>query len=234
MGLRWENSSLTLDMEVLTMETNNPHVSQLWARLKSMENELRFDGKAYPEGMCSFPFQLQGQGFFPGGDGLWRDENQLSTANEGTLHPGGVMFLGNDFGVLDSYKKLETKGFENVPTWRHIKLRIKSAGIPTELAFFTNAIMGLRLDGKALTQRSWETMAGFPKFCEEFLDFQLATLKPRLTVVMGPHAKAAFDALGLKSAAGRVLYTTHPYADYGFSEDRRAADIAELKMAWNA
>jgi hypothetical protein len=215
------------------MEIINPNVAQLWKRLEDMEDELRFDGKAYPEGMCSFPFRLQGQGFFPGGDGLWRSENALSVSSDGVLPVGGVVFLANDFGVLKSYEKLEAKGFENVPTWRHIKLRVEAAGIPPELAFFTNAIIGLRVDGKALSQRSWQLMPGFSGFCRDFLDFQLATLKPTLTVVMGDHARSAFEALGDKSAAGRVLYTTHPYADFGLSTQRRAAGIAELSNTWS-
>ncbi|WP_263379656.1 hypothetical protein [Granulicella paludicola] len=212
--------------------TRTVEVAQLWERLEAMENDLRFDGKHYPRGMCRFPFRLAGQGFFPGGDGMWRDDGELASQKAGKIQQGGVLFLGNDFGVLDSYKKLEKKGFENVPTWRHIKLRAASAGIPSELTFFTNAIMGLRIDGKALSPRSWQTMAGVPKFCEEFLDFQLTTVKPRLTVVMGPHAKDAFDALATKSKAGKVLYTTHPYADFNFPPARRAADIAELKASW--
>jgi hypothetical protein len=142
------------------------------------------------------------------------------------------LFLANDFGVLETFKKLEKTGFENVPTWRHLKLRAVSACIPTELTFFSNAIMGLRESGTALDPRSWQKMPGFPQFCGEFLNYQLTVLQPRLTVVMGPHAKAAFDALADKSSAGRVLYTTHPYADYSFSKERRAADIAELKSAW--
>jgi len=218
----------------MEIDTKNKDVAQLWQRLEAMENELRFEGKSYPTGMCRFPFRLTGQGFFPGGDGMWRNDDELSLEKNGALPQGGVLFLGNDFGILDSYKRLEKKGFENVPTWRHIKLRVKSADIPSELTFFTNAIMGLRVDGKALTQRSWRSMRDFPQFCEEFLDFQLAALRPNLTVVMGPHAGIAFDALANKSAAGKVLYTTHPYADYGFSAERRAADISELKRAWQS
>ena len=216
------------------MPKNNDiaNVSQLWGRLEAMENEGRFKGNGYPDGMCAFPFRLTGQGFFPGGDGLWRNDGELSQKGNGVLRQGGTVFLANDFGVLKTYRKLGKKGFENVPTWRHIKLRAIGAGIPTELTFFTNAIMGLRIDGTALTQRSWQKMPGFPSFCEEFLGYQLDALKPRLTVVMGAHAKAAFDSLADKRAAGHVLYTTHPYADYSFSEQRRAVDIAELKAAW--
>jgi hypothetical protein len=210
------------------------HVEQLWNRLEAMENELRFDGKSYPAGMCPFPFRLTGQGFFPGGDGLWRNGEELTSKKDGAIHQGGCLFLGNDFGVLETYKKLEKKGYENVPTWRHIKLRASAANIPEPLAFFTNAIMGLRISGTALTRCSWQKIPEFSQFCAEFLDFQLTVLKPKLTVVMGPDAKAAFDTLANKSAAGRVLYTTHPYADFNFSVERRAADIAELSEAWHS
>jgi hypothetical protein len=64
-----------------------------------MEEEKRFNGKAYPEGMSVFPFRLAGQGFFPGGDGLWRDDTQLAASSPGLVSVGGIMFLGNDFGT---------------------------------------------------------------------------------------------------------------------------------------
>jgi hypothetical protein len=152
----------------------------------------------------------------------------------GALQQGGVLFLANDFGVLKSYQKLARNGFENVLTWRNVKRRVIAAAIPVESTFFTNAIMGLRVDGTALTQKSWQKMPRFSQFCREFLDFQLSALKPRLTVVMGPHARSAFDALGNPSYAGKVLYTTHPYADFSFSDQRRASDVAELRSAWQS
>jgi len=214
-------------------DTKQIYVSQLWQRLEEMERELRFDGKAYPGGMCPFPFRLKGQGFFPGGDGLWRDDSDLSAAKDGKLLQGGVVFLANDFGVLSSFQRLEERSFENVPTWRNIKHRAVGAGIPVASTFFTNAIMGLRVDGTALTPKSWQKMGRFSEFCGEFLDFQLDILKPRLTVIMGPQAKTAFDALGNSFRAGRVLYTTHPYGDFNFSQKRKESDIAELKAAWD-
>jgi hypothetical protein len=44
--------------EVFKMQVSAKQVdvSQLWLRLGEMEGELRFEGKAYPDGMCSFPF----------------------------------------------------------------------------------------------------------------------------------------------------------------------------------
>src|SRR5215469_2237441 len=121
-------------------------VFDLWRRLEQQEDEYRFGWRRYPVGMCSFPFRLTGQGFFPGGDGLWRNESELGAASRGILPQRGTVFVGNDFGTLASFRKLQGRGYENVPTWRHIKARIASAKIPSECTFFTNAIVGLRED----------------------------------------------------------------------------------------
>jgi hypothetical protein len=77
-------------------------------------------------------------------------------------------------------------------------------------------------------------MPQFAEFCGEFLRFQLQTVKPRLVVVMGPDAGESFDAFGKSSFSGRVLYTTHPYADFNFSAERLATDVAILRDAWQA
>jgi hypothetical protein len=60
-------------------------VMKLWAKLERMEQEQRFNGAAYPVGMTRFPFRLKGQGFFPGEDGLWRDEGHISRRALGAL-----------------------------------------------------------------------------------------------------------------------------------------------------
>ena len=216
------------------MTTSSEDVMTLWAKLESMEQEQRFDGAAYPDGMAQFPFRLKGQGFFPGGDGLWRDEGHISESSNGSMGQHGIVFLGNDFGTLASYKKLQSNGFENVPTWRHIKKRAVAAHLPVGALFFTNTILGLREEGSALTKQSWKKMPKFAEFCGEFLRFQLQTVKPRLVVVMGPNARESFDAFGKPSFSGSVLYTTHPYADFNFSAERLATDVTLLRDAWQS
>ncbi|MGA2887502.1 MAG: hypothetical protein ABSE51_05570 [Terracidiphilus sp.] len=206
-------------------------VNVLWDRLEVMEHEMRFDGRSYPRGMCKFPFRLAGQGFFPGGDGLWRQDSALSAVRDGSLPIGGVIFLGNDFGTLASYNRRRSASFENVPTWRHIKARVCYAEIPSEKTFFTNAILGLREEGSALGKKSWQSIPEFALFCGEFLRFQLETLAPRLVVILGPHARESFDALAKKTSA-KVLYTTHPYADFGLSKDRLKDEVHALAKAW--
>ncbi|HEY1984478.1 MAG TPA: hypothetical protein VGG85_03670 [Terracidiphilus sp.] len=207
-------------------------VNDLWNRLEEMERELRFDGRSYPKGMCSFPFKLSGQGFFPGGDGLWRDLDQLGAVKDGLLPRSGVVFLGNDFGTLQTCNKWKRRGYEIVPTWKHLKYRIQSAKIPPDKTFFTNAILGLREVGSALDKKCWQTMASFAQFCGQFLSYELEVLAPKLVVVMGPDARVAFDTLTLNDRPFRVFYTTHPYADFGFSQNRLTEEIEALAVAW--
>ena len=43
------------------------------------------------------------------------------------------MFVGNDFGTMDSYPPAAGQGYENPPTWRHLKARVTRAGLPPEI-----------------------------------------------------------------------------------------------------
>ena len=60
---------------------------------------------------------LQAELFLPGGDGLWRDDTQLSNGSSGLVAKNGIMFLANDFGTLNTYKKRRNKRF--LKTRRH-------------------------------------------------------------------------------------------------------------------
>jgi hypothetical protein len=196
--------------------------------------------------MCAFPFHLSGQGFFPGGDGLWRSDSEIAKSTLGTLPRGGAMFVGNDFGTITSYEKLRAKGFENPLTWKHVKERIRRAAIPEDLTFFTNAVMGLRTEGKALDKKDWSKMPLFADFCREFFLFQIEAVKPRLVVVMGPNPRTtleslavattvvngAFPAVKIGSHNTTIYYSTHPYGDFNFSEKRKAEVGATLSQAW--
>jgi hypothetical protein len=214
-----------------------------------MENERRFRGDSYPKGMCAFPFNLVGQGFFPGGDGLWRDEGELASTSTGALPIGGSVFLGNDFGTLSTYSRLRSKGYENPPTWKNLKQRIRRAKIPERESFFTNAVMGLRseVSDKALHKRFWNTNPEFADFCREFLTFQIETVQPRLIVVMGPSARSTtLSLLGGSNDNGAAMlprtigchaamihFTSHPYGDFNFREERKTADALRLRSAWD-
>jgi uracil-DNA glycosylase len=234
-------------LPALKQETNellNATVHSLWSKLETMEHEKRFGGQSYPPGMCSFPFRLEGQGFFPGGDGLWRSDHQLDRPLSGVLPRDGLMFVGNDFGTLATYEKL--KSFENPPTWKNLKKRVRRAELLESTMFSTNAVMGLRTAGTALDKRSWERMPLFLKFCREFFVYQMETVAPQLVVVLGPVARTSVQALiqgeilqGLDLTVARVgrhtasfLYSSHPYGDFNFSDERKDQDAASLRNAW--
>jgi hypothetical protein len=171
-----------------------PTVDDLCALLKEMEREaqskkLFVGGRSYPPEMCEVPFSLVGQGFFPGGDGLWREEGQLAEPATSKLLPiGGIMFVGQDFGNAKEYKKLAKKCYEhNSPTWRNLRLRVKKARkVPTQLIFASNAMMGLRKFRKSNEDMCWHTdptMKNFAAFCERFFAVQIGMMEPRLIVV---------------------------------------------------
>ena len=208
-------------------------VEILWSRLSVMEAERRFDGQAYPPGMSPFPFRLTGQGFFPGGDGLWRSETELHRPSSGLLPVGGAVFVGNDFGTLPSFRKLRSKGFENPLTWKHLKERIRRAGLPPSQMFFTNAIMGLRSSNgaRALDKRIWANDPAFIDFCGKFFAYQMAVLRPRLVVILGPTTKSTLIAFDAPPTA--CFCTSHPYGDFNFSESRKSADAEALRTAWD-
>ena len=227
-------------------DTNTIAVGELWAQIELMECQRRFDGHAYPEGQGPFPFRLTGQGFFPGGDGLWREDSELSAQSSKKIRRGGMMFLGNDFGALRSYESLRLKSFENPIPWKNLKSRVRRANLPTDRAFFTNSVLGLRLGNrtKALDKRDWQNLPQFAAFCEEFLLFQVEALEPRLIVVLGPNALVSLKAFGV-SLSGDVnswvkigshetlLHCpTHPYGDFNFSDSRKELDAAALRLAW--
>jgi uracil-DNA glycosylase len=214
-------------------------------RLETLEDRGTFGGKAYPDGIVPFPRTLIGQGFFPGGDGLWRDATPAIRLKEPSPYPfpcSGIMFLGNDFGSLAGFEKL--KLHENPPTWRHLRRRIALAGIPGELGFFTNAYLGLRSDRNAL-----EHPVSNPRYrdlCAEFLDFQLECQSPKLIVVLGDrpggllehvlgNVSASLNQLKYASRSGShigILKVSHPYSDLNKTAESITREAETLRAAW--
>lgn len=219
-------------------------VEVLRKKLADLEAEGRFGGRAYPEGLEPFPHVLPGQGFFPGGDGLWRDPQPeaLRRASPYAFPVGGIMFLGNDFGSLAGFGRL--KLHENPPTWRHMRERIDSAGLPGSLGFYTNAYLGLRSDRSALADPI--DHPGYRALCAEYLAFQIRTQMPRLIVVFGDRATGLLspltgasvlrigqaDSARFEGKSVWVLAVSHPYSDLSKSADQRAEEGRRLAAAW--
>lgn len=212
-------------------------------RLRAIEDLRFFDGRPYPNGIEPFPRVLVGQGFFPGGDGLWRDEDP-SMLRQPSPYPfprGGVMFLGNDFGSLSGFQRL--KLHENPPTWRNLRRRLERAGISGQVGFYTNAYLGLRSDRDALADPIQHRR--YDEVCADFLAFQIATQAPGLIVVLGDRPasllrtvlNSALTLTGVcwtgvhEGRALRTLVMSHPYSDLGKSDQAKQAEAELLRKA---
>lgn len=210
-------------------------IGVLRTQLRLVEEE-----NPYPDGICSFCKQLTGQGFFPGGDGLWREDSTPEGLSKVSSYPfpiGGVMFLGNDFGTAQAFSKLQY--YENPPTWKHLRRRINDAGIPGEAGFFTNAYLGLRTDRSALAVQIKDS--AYQEMCCGYLKLQIAHQKPKLIVVLGTSpagllSKALERKIELKKGITEtqlhgenigIFVTSHPYSDQFVRK-------AERKHVWNA
>ena len=152
-------------------------LEKLRKRIKILELESRFDGKAYPPGLTRFPGVLKVQGFLPGGDGLWR--NDPASTNAPPFPVGGIMILGNDFGCEDNpdltnpgFKQCLVKGFEDPRTWS-IKDTLTKAGRLGEQCFFTNAYLGLRTASSSTGKSPGAKVQAFKAMCRRFLHDQI-------------------------------------------------------------
>ena len=158
-------------------------VSQLNKKLRAVE--------PYPAGICSFPEQVKGTTFFPGGQGLWFEASQEEMPN---FPRNGVMVLGQDYDTLASYKNtlaLSKNGnihpAKKSPTWTNLLnfLKDKDVDIPPQDCFFTNLFMGLRESGKSTGTFPGAKDKKFVHRCLDFLETQITIQRPSLILTLG-------------------------------------------------
>src|SRR5687768_3782054 len=88
----------------------------------------------YPNGVIQIRKPIEGRAFFPGGDGLWSDDNDR-------VWPlGKVMVLGHNFDSESSYEASISAGHEPMksPTWSNLIGVLNSVPIKPQDCFFTN------------------------------------------------------------------------------------------------
>lgn len=201
------------------------------ARLKSIESALIFDGKAYPDALVPLPFELTGRGFFPGGDGLWREPSAIHEESMHAYPFDGIMFVGQDFGSQAKYPRPNSPWESGNTTWRFLTKRIETSGIPGASCFFTNALLGLRKLGSTVGQNPCITDLKYMDTCRAFLAYQIEIINPRLIVIFKSVAEAIYLSLLRDRAAvdenpnissafcvnrrRLVLQAQHPSSDYG-------------------
>ncbi len=123
--------------------------------------------------------RIKGAGFFPGSTGMVEGTKALKQRQ--------VMVLGQDQDNQKGHDKSEAKGHELYSkTWENMKTLFGKAEISEGDCFFTNFIMGVRVNSKRNTGPS--PALAYPAFmeaCSAFFIEQLKVQQPMLILCLG-------------------------------------------------
>jgi hypothetical protein len=130
------------------------------------------------------------------------------------------MYLGNDFGTLQTFEKTLRTGYEDVLTWRNLKQRLTAAKISGDVGFYTNAVLGLRTEKKATDNLDWSRHPDFCHFCGDLLRLQLDAMRPRLLVILGQKPKDTVGStIGTEKSSNSLVEESRPQFDGGRGDD---------------
>lgn len=150
----------------------------------------------YPDGvMEDRSGRIQGPGFFPGSTGIVVGTKVLASRR--------IMVLGQDQDNQKGHDKSEAKGDELYSkTWTNMTDLFGQAQIDIEDCFFTNFIMGVRVNSKRNTGPS--PALAHPAFmvaCSAFFIQQLVMQRPKVILCLG---MIPFKLLSLVSTGLRL------------------------------
>jgi hypothetical protein len=137
----------------------------------------------YPRNCCSFVGlrTMEGTAFFPGGDGLWKSNDNIDPI----LPRGGVLFIGSDWGDRDSYEKVG-EGNAVGSTWKGLIKIVDRAKIPRHQIFSTNAWPCLRAGGRAVGGTAPGSKdPEFTSRCKVFFLHTIELMRPKVVVPLG-------------------------------------------------
>jgi hypothetical protein len=137
-------------------------------------------------GMKRVERQIPGLGFFPGGDGLWKEPGRCDPLD---LSPRSIMVVGSTFGCLKYFEELLQKkplAEENcrTGTWGPL---LSLLGNQKNRCFFTNAFPGL-LIGEENIDNDLRPVDFDPVFlgqCRHFFSKQVELIKPKAVLFLG-------------------------------------------------
>ncbi len=98
------------------------------------------------------------------------------------------MILGQDFDTLQAFAKVKNEGREDIhknATWRNLLAFLKECNIAPDDCFFTNAIMGARMEGSNSGRSPAFKDKAFIDACRAFFLLQLEAQKPKIILVLG-------------------------------------------------
>ncbi len=143
--------------------------------------------------------QLSGLGFFPGGDGLWKEPHSESPVLQS---PRTIMVVGSTFGCKDYLGEL----LKMLPVPEENYKKGAWGSLPAPLirhrnkCFFTNAYPGL-LNGKNNNDPELRPAELDPTYLSQSRDFfclQVETVKPRLILFLGKLPEFTLSEVRLK------------------------------------
>ncbi len=129
--------------------------------------------------MTSIKCGIKGKAFFPGGRGIYDDDNDYSLSNK------SVMILGQDFDTKKNYEVSKNKGNEKNPTWEGLRKLLLKTPIKLNDCFYTNAIMGVRNTNRNTGKSPAFKDKEYIEKCQEFFLYQLEIQKPVKILVLG-------------------------------------------------
>jgi len=137
---------------------------------------------SYPDTMIPINREIKGRAFFPGGNGTFNGEENISNKS--------VMFLGQDFDCQKNFDKTLLIGHEDIeknPTWRNILSYLSELEVSPANCFFTNSIAGIRKGdlgtGKSPAFKNKE----FIESCRTFFLYQIEIQKPKIIFALGKY-----------------------------------------------
>ncbi|MBP1920418.1 uracil-DNA glycosylase family protein [Youngiibacter multivorans] len=143
----------------------------------------------YPDKVKPVAEMVNVTAFFPGGKGLWLEDNS-------NIFPD-ILVLGHDFSTVDYYNKmLETGQSEiNSSTWRAMRKLFNDTDSDLNRCFFSNVYMGLRDADKMTGVFPGSRDKEFVKRNLEFLKTQISTMNPKVIITLGKPASINLSLL---------------------------------------
>ena len=133
----------------------------------------------YPDKVKLVEKMLDITAFFPGGRGLWLEQDSTDFPS--------ILILGQDFSTVKAFEAMVegNKADLNSPTWKNLIKLFKEADVDLKKCFFSNVFMGLRDTQKMTGKFPGARDKDFVNRNLEFLLFQIETIKPEIIITLG-------------------------------------------------
>lgn len=220
-------------------------VEEFWSILREFRD--------YPPDVTGVPELLPGTAAFAASAGLHRPPGSYD------LPPfpfGGLMVVGHNLDSRDGYEQRRALGISHgdvvtgtppMSTWRGLYRLVELAEIDVRELFFTNVLVGLKA-GAPTGPFTAHRAPDFRRWCREFLERQIVTMRPAVMLVLGTRACRDVSAMANPTPwAGIGLPPPTPMsarisghdtilvaAHHTSMQKRIAADAGALRAAWSS